>query len=83
MRNADPASLSPRLFVLFTELLPLFPRQTLACVLYKKTITTMVSQDVEFKTVDGVTLRGHMFAAKDRGPGVVMTPGVSSTSNVC
>lgn len=42
----------------------------------------VVPQDVEFKTVDGITLRGHMFAAKDRGPGVVMSPGVSFTSNL-
>jgi hypothetical protein len=38
----------------------------------------MASQeDVEFKTVDGVTLRGKVFPAKERGAGVVMSPGVS------
>lgn len=34
-------------------------------------------EDVEFKTVDGVTLRGRIFQAANRGVGVVMSPGVS------
>jgi hypothetical protein len=33
-------------------------------------------QEVEFKTTDGLTLRGRIFAAKERGPAVIMSPGV-------
>lgn len=36
-------------------------------------------EEVEFKTADGVILRGRIYAAKERGPGVVMSPGVSLT----
>lgn len=42
----------------------------------------VVPQDVEFKTVDGITLRGHLFSARNRGPGVVMSPGVSSRNAI-
>ncbi|RDW79926.1 hypothetical protein BP6252_04564 [Coleophoma cylindrospora] len=31
--------------------------------------------DVEFKTLDGLTLRGALYAANAKGPGIVMTPG--------
>lgn len=34
-------------------------------------------EDVEFKTIDGLVLRGWLFPAAKRGPAVVMTPGVS------
>ena len=34
-------------------------------------------EDVGFKTIDKITLRGRLFPAKDRGPGLVMSPGVS------
>ncbi|GKT64372.1 N-terminal alpha/beta hydrolase domain protein [Colletotrichum tofieldiae] len=39
-------------------------------------------QDVEFKTVDGVTLRGRIFPAADRGPGVVMCPGFNGVKEM-
>ncbi|KAF4312735.1 hypothetical protein GTA08_BOTSDO11851 [Botryosphaeria dothidea] len=32
-------------------------------------------QEVEFKTLDGLTLRGWLYPAKSRGPGIIMTPG--------
>ncbi|KFY02232.1 hypothetical protein O988_02305 [Pseudogymnoascus sp. VKM F-3808] len=32
-------------------------------------------EDVEFKTIDGLILRGWLFSAAKRGPAVVMTPG--------
>lgn len=35
-------------------------------------------QDVEFKTVDGTTLRGQIYLGADNGGGIVLTPGVSS-----
>lgn len=41
---------------------------------------TMISngrEDVEFTTVDGITLRGWLFPATQRGPAIIMTPGVS------
>jgi len=34
-------------------------------------------EDVEFKTIDGLTLRGWLYPAASKGPAVVMTPGVS------
>ena len=34
-------------------------------------------QDVEFKTIDGLTLRGWLYPAASKGPAVIMTPGVS------
>lgn len=37
-----------------------------------------MSQQVEFQTVDGVTLRGSLYPAASKGPAVVMTPGVSA-----
>ncbi|KAH0595097.1 hypothetical protein MHUMG1_07397 [Metarhizium humberi] len=36
-------------------------------------------EEVKFKTVDGVVLRGHVFPAQSRGPGVVMSPGFNAT----
>ncbi|KAL2000897.1 hypothetical protein VTN02DRAFT_2485 [Thermoascus thermophilus] len=35
----------------------------------------MSFQDVEFKTLDGLTLRGALYPARERGPAVIMTPG--------
>ncbi|EKG12980.1 hypothetical protein MPH_09898 [Macrophomina phaseolina MS6] len=32
-------------------------------------------QEVEFKALDGLTLRGWLYPAKSRGPGIIMTPG--------
>lgn len=33
-------------------------------------------QNVEFTTLDGLTLRGWLFPAPERGPAIIMTPGV-------
>jgi hypothetical protein len=33
-------------------------------------------EDVEFKTLDGLTLRGSLYPAQQKGPGIVITPGV-------
>lgn len=33
-------------------------------------------QDVEFKTLDGLTLRGWLYPSSKRGPGIIVTPGV-------
>ena len=33
-------------------------------------------RDVEFKTIDGLTLRGWLFPTAQRGPALIMTPGV-------
>lgn len=41
----------------------------------------MAHEDVEIRTLDGTILRGHLFPAKGRGPGVVMSPGVSLSAN--
>ncbi|KAI9676000.1 MAG: hypothetical protein M1817_000743 [Caeruleum heppii] len=32
-------------------------------------------EDIEFKTVDGLTLRGWLYPASSKGPGIVITPG--------
>ena len=32
---------------------------------------------IEFRTLDGLTIRGSLYPATKRGPAVVMTPGVS------
>lgn len=36
-------------------------------------------EDVEFKTLDGLALRGWLYPASQRGPGIVITPGVSKS----
>jgi len=44
------------------------------------TIFKMEKQEVEFKTIDGLTLRGDLYpapASSIKGPAVVITPGVS------
>lgn len=38
--------------------------------------------DVEFKTVDGLTLRGWLFPAAQRGPAIIMTPGFNLTKDM-
>ncbi|KAI0406533.1 alpha/beta-hydrolase [Xylaria palmicola] len=38
--------------------------------------------EVSFKTVDGVTLRGRLYPASARGPGVVMAPGMNTTKEM-
>ena len=37
-------------------------------------------EEVEFKTLDQLTLRGDLYAARARGPAVIITPGVSRNS---
>jgi hypothetical protein len=39
-------------------------------------------EDVEFKTVDGLTLRGWLFPADKKGPAIIMTPGVGNNFSV-
>ncbi|KAI1765522.1 DltD N-terminal domain protein [Hypoxylon sp. FL1150] len=39
-------------------------------------------QDVEFKTMDGLTLRGWLFPAAKRGPAIIMTPGFNLTKDM-
>jgi hypothetical protein len=34
-------------------------------------------QEVEFKTLDRLTLKGRLYPASRRGPGIILTPGVS------
>lgn len=36
-------------------------------------------EDVEFKTLDGLTLRGWLFPGPPRGPAIIMTPGFNLT----
>lgn len=36
----------------------------------------IVREDVSFKTLDGLLIKGWLFPAAKRGPGVIMTPGV-------
>jgi hypothetical protein len=40
------------------------------------TVTAAPRLDVEFKTLDGLTLRAILLPASKRGPGMVMSPGV-------
>lgn len=35
-------------------------------------------EDVEFKTMDGLTLRGWLYPAAQKGPAIIVTPGVRS-----
>jgi hypothetical protein len=35
-------------------------------------------EEVEFKTLDKLTLKGWLYPASERGPGIVLTPGVST-----
>lgn len=39
-------------------------------------------QDVEFQTIDGLTLRGWFFPAQQRGPAIIMTPGFNLTKDM-
>jgi len=34
-------------------------------------------KDVEFKTIDGLTLKGWLYPTSARGPAIVITPGVN------
>jgi hypothetical protein len=40
------------------------------------TASTLPRSDVEFTTLDGLTLRGWLFPASQRGPALIMSPGV-------
>lgn len=33
-------------------------------------------EDIEFKSLDGVTLRGWLYPAEKRGPGIILSAGV-------
>lgn len=37
---------------------------------------TAPREDFDFKTLDGLTLRSWLFPASQRGPGMIMSPGV-------
>ena len=37
----------------------------------------LTRQDVEFRTLDGLTLRAWLFPASQRGPALIISPGVS------
>lgn len=37
----------------------------------------LTQEDAEFKTIDGLMLRGRAYLAEQRGPGIVLSPGVS------
>jgi pimeloyl-ACP methyl ester carboxylesterase len=39
-------------------------------------------EDVEFKTFDGLTLRGWLFPGPPRGPAIIMTPGFNLTKDM-
>ena len=40
-----------------------------------------VKQNVEFQTLDKITLRGDLYLPLARGPGIVMCPGVSTKTS--
>lgn len=37
-------------------------------------------ENVRFKTIDGIYLRGRLYAAARRGPAIIMMPGVRESS---
>lgn len=47
--------------------------------LFKLEMKMAAHEEVEFKTLDGLTLRGWLYPASKRGPGVIITPGVSQS----
>lgn len=44
---------------------------------------TSFHEEVEFKTLDGLTLRGWLYPTKGHSPAVIMTPGVSKHKRFC
>lgn len=44
------------------------------------TVTTGPQQDVQIPTIDGIKLVGRLFPAGQKGPAVVLLPGVSSAT---
>lgn len=38
-------------------------------------------EDIQFRTLDNTTLRGRLFSADERGPGIIMTPGVRTVKS--
>jgi hypothetical protein len=47
--------------------------------LFKLELKMAAHEEVEFKTLDGLTLRGWLYPASKRGPGIIITPGVSQS----
>jgi hypothetical protein len=47
------------------------------------TVKELTREDVEFKTLDGLTLRGWLYPAAQRGPAMIMSPGVCTSDNDC
>ncbi|RYP64883.1 hypothetical protein DL771_008560 [Monosporascus sp. 5C6A] len=39
-------------------------------------------EDIEFKTLDGIKLRGWLYPALQRGPGIILTPGFNFTKEM-
>ncbi|KAI1264965.1 Alpha/Beta hydrolase protein [Xylariaceae sp. FL1019] len=39
-------------------------------------------ETVSFRTLDGLTLRGHLYAASQRGPGIILLPGFSFVKEI-
>jgi hypothetical protein len=48
--------------------------------LQKITMTAPLREDVSFKTLTGLTLRGWLFPAEKHGPGIILSPGVRNFS---
>ena len=42
---------------------------------------TMSRLDISFPTLDGLTIRGWIYPASKRGPGIIVSPGVSELSS--
>lgn len=61
--------------------LSIFHRSTHLKYLLKKdmTVSELTREDVEFKTLDGLTLRGWLYPAAQRGPAMIMSPGVRNS----
>lgn len=41
------------------------------------TMATLAREKIEFKTLSGVTLRGWLYPSEKRGPGIILSAGVS------
>ena len=39
-------------------------------------------KEIEFKTIDGLTLRGTLYPAQELGPGIILTPGFNCTKEM-
>jgi hypothetical protein len=49
------------------------------CCCRRPQLPTMNREDVEFRTFDGLTLRGWLYPGTIRGPAIVMNQGVRMT----